>query len=156
MNGFEMSDMGLLYYFLGLEVHQAEDRIFISQRKYAKDLLSKFGMLNCKPIATPMNINEKLQHRDGAEMTDAWRFRSLYGIWYSKDISFRLCGFTDSDWAGLLDNRRSISANVFFLGSGIITWSSKLQGTVALSASEAEYVAAACQAVWLRRLLAEL
>ena len=51
---FEMSDMGLLHYFLGLEVHQAEDGIFISQRKYARDLLDKFGMLNCKPAVTPM------------------------------------------------------------------------------------------------------
>ena len=82
-----------------------------------------------------------------------------YGIWYSKETNFRLCGFTDSDWAGSLDNRRSISANVFSLGSGVITWSSRLQATVALSTSEAEYVAAAsaaCQAIWLRRMLAEL
>ena len=82
-----------------------------------------------------------------------------YGIWYSKAFKFRLCGFTDSDWAGSLDDRRSISANVFNLGSGVITWSSKKQATVALSTSEAEYVAATsatCQAIWLRRVLAEL
>ncbi|CAL5340443.1 unnamed protein product [Camellia sinensis] len=207
MHEFEMSDMGLLHYFLGLEVQQAEDGIFISQRKYAKDLLNKFGMLNCKPATTPMNINEKLQCEDGAEMADASRFRSLvggliylthtrpdiafsvgmisrfmqhpsklhfgaakrvlryiagtmdYGIWYSKVFNFKLCGFTDSDWASSLDDRRSISANVFTLGSGVITWSSKKQATVALSSSEAEYVAAtsaACQAIWLRRMLAEL
>jgi len=53
--------MGLLHYFLGFEVHQAKDGIFISQRKYARDLLSKFGMLNYKPVATPVNTNEKLQ-----------------------------------------------------------------------------------------------
>ncbi|CAL5412844.1 unnamed protein product [Camellia sinensis] len=207
MHEFEMSDMGLLHYFLGLEVQQAEDGIFISQRKYAKDLLNKFGMLNCKPATTPMNINEKLQCEDGAEMADASRFRSLvgglihlthtrpdiafsvgmisrfmqhpsklhfgaakrvlryiagtmdYGIWYAKVFNFKLCGFTDSDWASSLDDRRSISANVFTLGSGVITWSSKKQATVALSSSEAEYVAAtsaACQAIWLRRMLAEL
>ncbi|KAA3467261.1 Retrovirus-related Pol polyprotein from transposon TNT 1-94 [Gossypium australe] len=51
MNEFEMSDMGLLHYFLGLEVYQAED---------AKDLFSKFGMLNCKSATTPMNVNGKL------------------------------------------------------------------------------------------------
>ena len=79
MNEFEMSDMGLLHYFLGLEIQQAEDGIFISQRKYARDILSKFGMLNCKPAATPMNINEKLQHENGEEMTNARRFRSLVG-----------------------------------------------------------------------------
>ncbi|XP_052172111.1 uncharacterized mitochondrial protein AtMg00810-like [Diospyros lotus] len=79
MNEFEMSDMGLLHYFLGLEVHQAEDGIFLSQRKYVRDLLSKFSMVNCKPPATPMNINEKLQHEDGVEMVDAKKFRSLVG-----------------------------------------------------------------------------
>jgi len=79
MNEFEMSDMGLLHYFLGLEVHQAEDGIFLSQRKYAKDLLTKFGLLNCKPAATPMNVGEKLQLKDGAEMDDARSFRSMVG-----------------------------------------------------------------------------
>lgn len=79
MNEFEMSDMGLLHYFLGLEVYQAEDGIFISQRKYAKDFLNKFGMLNCKPAATPMNINEKLQQEDGEERAEVRRFRSLVG-----------------------------------------------------------------------------
>ncbi|XP_028062411.1 uncharacterized protein LOC114265776 [Camellia sinensis] len=172
MHEFEMSDMGLLHYFLGLEVQQAEGGIFISQRKYAKDLLNKFGMLNCKPATTPMNINEKLQCEDRAEMADA-RFKSLVGgliyltytrpdiaffvgmisrfmqhpsklhfgaakwvlcyiagtmdyeIWYSKVFNFKLCGFTNNDWASSLNDRRSISANVFTLGSGVITWSSK-------------------------------
>ena len=58
-----------------------------------------------------------------------------------------------------MDDRKSISANVFTLGSGAITWSSKKQATTALSTTEAEYIAvnaAACQAVWLRRLLGEL
>lgn len=69
MNEFEMSDMSLLHYFLGLEVHQAMDGIFISQRKYASDLLEKFGMLHSKPADTPVNINEKLQQEDGAKRT---------------------------------------------------------------------------------------
>jgi hypothetical protein len=207
MNEFEMSDMGLLHYFLGLEVYQVEGEIFLSQKKYARDLLDKFGMLNCKPATTPMNMNEKLQQEDGEELVDARRFRSLvggliylthsrpdiafvvgvisrfmqqpskvhygaakrvlryiagtleYGIWYSKVPDFKLCGFTDSDWASSLDDRRSVSANVFTLGSGVVTWSSKKQATTALSTTEAEYIAAAsaaCQAVWLRRMLADL
>lgn len=82
-----------------------------------------------------------------------------YGIWYSKVADFRLIGFTDSDWAGSLDNRGSTSENVFSLGSGAISWSSKKQDTVALSSLEAEYMAATsagCQAVWLRKLLVDL
>ncbi|KAA3475369.1 ABC transporter C family member 9 [Gossypium australe] len=130
INEFEMLDMGLLHYFLGLKVHQAEYGIFISQRKYANDLRSKFGMLNCKFATTPMNINEKLQQEDKGEMADAKRFRSLvgtleYGVWYSKTLNFKLCGFTDSDWAISLDDGRSVSANVCTLGSGVITWNLK-------------------------------
>jgi len=207
MNEFEMSDMGLLHYFLGLEVYQTEDGIFISQRKYASDLLNKFGMSNCKSAATPINLNEKLQQEDGGEKANAKRFRSLvggliylthtrpdiafsvgvisrfmqqpskvhyraakrvmryiagtleYGIWCSKTSNFKLFGFTDSDWASSIDDRRSVSVNVFTLGSGAITWSSKKQATPALSTSEAKYVPAtlaACQAIWLRRVLTDL
>jgi len=82
-----------------------------------------------------------------------------FGIWYSKTDNFRLCGYTYSDWASSLDDIRSVSTNVFTLGSGVVTWSSKKQATTTLSTSEAEYIAAtsaACQAIWLRRILAEL
>ena len=79
MKKFEMSDLGLLHYFLGLEVKQGVDGIFISQRKYAMDLLKKFNMVNCKVAATPMNVNEKLCHDDGGKMANAIYFRSLVG-----------------------------------------------------------------------------
>lgn len=198
MGRFEMSDLGLLHYFLGLEVKQGEDGVFISQRKYAADLLKKFNMLNCKVAATPMNVNEKLQLEDGTERANATSFRSLvggliylshtrpdisfsvgmvsrfmnsptkhhygaakrilryvagtldYGIWYTQVSEFKLIGFTDSDWAGSLDDRRSTSGYVFNFGSGAVTWSSRKQATTTLSSSEAEYIAAtssSCQAV---------
>eukprot|EP00253_Pinus_taeda_P029456 PITA_29456 len=68
-------------------------------------------------------------------------------------------GFSDSDWAGNVDDRRSIIGYAFSIGSGVITWSSKKQNTVSLSFAEAEYQAmcsATCQAVWLRRLLLDV
>ena len=71
---FEMSDLGLLHYFLGLEVKQVEEGIFVSQRKYAIDLLKRFNMLNCKVVATPMNLNEKLQPSDGTEEANSSYF----------------------------------------------------------------------------------
>lgn len=83
---------------------------------------------------------------------------SDYGIWYSKVDNFRLHGFIDSDYAGSLDDRKHTSGQVFFLGSGAVSWSSKKQDTEALSSSEAEYIAAtssACQAMWQRKLLAD-
>ncbi|XP_070023302.1 uncharacterized mitochondrial protein AtMg00810-like [Nicotiana sylvestris] len=79
MTEFEMSDMGLLHYFLGLEINQAEDGIFISQKRYDRNILNKFGMLNCKPVATPINASEKLQVNDRALKAEAKTFRSLVG-----------------------------------------------------------------------------
>ena len=76
---FEMSDLGLLHYFLGLEVKQEEDGVFISQRRYAEGLLKRFQMEKCKSAVTSMNVNEKLQVEDGTEAADAMRFRSLVG-----------------------------------------------------------------------------
>ena len=70
-----------------------------------------------------------------------------------------MVGYTDSDWAGCLEDRKSTSGYMFSLGSGAVCWSSKKQAVTALSSSEAEYTAAtssACQAVWLRRILADI
>eukprot|EP00253_Pinus_taeda_P022380 PITA_22380 len=82
-----------------------------------------------------------------------------FGILYSSSESFMLIGYTDSDCAGSVDHRKSTSGYVFHMGSGAISWASKKQPVVALSTTEAEYVAAtttACQAVWLRRVLRDL
>ncbi|KAL6182226.1 hypothetical protein ACLB2K_043649 [Fragaria x ananassa] len=89
-----------------------------------------------------------------------------YGIWYqptskTKLVGFesKLFGYTDSDWAGSMDDMRSTSGYAFTIGSGIFSWSSKKQETTALSSAEAEYVAAAssaCQAIWLRRIFEDM
>jgi hypothetical protein len=59
---FEMKDLGLMHYFLGLEVWQKPGEIFFSQSKYAIDVLCRFGMMDCKSMTTPMISNlKKLQ-----------------------------------------------------------------------------------------------
>jgi hypothetical protein len=58
---FEMKDLGELKYFLGIEVSRSDKGIFLSQRKYALDLLSETGMTACSPASTPMEENLKLQ-----------------------------------------------------------------------------------------------
>ena len=81
-----------------------------------------------------------------------------YGLLFSGNDS-KLVGFADADWAGDLDTRCSTSGYVFKVGTAIVSWNSKRQKTVARSSTEAEYVAlsnAAQEAVWLRRLVAEL
>ncbi len=70
-----------------------------------------------------------------------------------------LIGYSDADWAGDLDDRHSTTGNVFLMAGGAISWLSKKQASVALSTSEAEYVAlslATQEAIWLRRLLTEI
>jgi transposase InsO family protein len=70
-----------------------------------------------------------------------------------------LQGYSDADWAGDLDTRRSTTGYVFTLGSGSIAWASKRQATVAQSTTEAEYMAvssAAREAMWLRQLMTDL
>ena len=73
--------------------------------------------------------------------------------------SFSLTGFSDADWAGDVNTRRSTSGYVFQLGSSSITWSSRRQDTVAKSSTEAEYVSlssATQEVIWLHRLLKNL
>ena len=62
---FQMKELGELKHFLGLEVDQVKDGLFLCQHKYAKDLLQKFGMLNCKPISMPMEVNTKRCAKEG-------------------------------------------------------------------------------------------
>ncbi|KAL0340719.1 UNVERIFIED_CONTAM: Retrovirus-related Pol polyprotein from transposon RE2 [Sesamum radiatum] len=82
-----------------------------------------------------------------------------FGIWYKSTNDAKLVGYTDSDWAGSVDDMKSTSGYTFSLGSGIFSWASKKQATVAQSSAEAEYIAAAAtsnQAIWLRRILEDM
>jgi hypothetical protein len=82
-----------------------------------------------------------------------------FGCCYKRKQGAQLIGYSDSDLAGDIDTRKSTTGVVFFLGGNVITWQSQKQRVVALSSCEAEYIAgatAACQGVWLARLLAEL
>jgi hypothetical protein len=82
-----------------------------------------------------------------------------FGCFYKRKKDAELIGFSDSDLAGDIDTRKSTTGVFFFLGGNSITWQSEKQKIVALSSCEAEYVAgttAACQGIWLTRLLNEL
>lgn len=73
--------------------------------------------------------------------------------------SLALVGFCDADWAGDATDRRSTSGYVFMLGDGAISWNSKKQPTIALSTTEAEYMAisqSTREALWLRQLLSDV
>jgi len=82
-----------------------------------------------------------------------------FGLRYVVDGELVLHGFSDSDWVGSANDRRSTSVCCFSLCSGMISWFSRKQTSVALSLEEAEYMAASsasCEAIWLCKLLAEL
>ncbi|XP_058763552.1 uncharacterized protein LOC131636999 [Vicia villosa] len=202
-----MTDLGRMSFFLGLEVRQEETGIFVSQEKYAKDILKRFKMEGCNPISTPMEPGANLSKFDGGERVEANKFRSLVGslryltctrpdlslsvgilsrfmeepvhshwkalkrtlryiqgtvslgMFYSKSEDYKLTGYSDSDCCGDIDDRKSTSGYVFFMGNTAFTWLSRKQPIVTLSTCKAEYVAVSwcvCHAIWLRRLLCEL
>ena len=187
---FEMTDLGLMKYFLGLQVRQDKTGVFVSQEAYAKSILKKNKMDDCNPVSTPMELGAKLSKFEGGDQVDANKYRSLvgslryltctrpdilysvgvvsrfmeepkyshwkankrilryikgtetHGLFYSESIEYKLMGYSDSDWYGDVDDRKSTSGYVFYLEDTTFTWASKKQPIVTLSTCETEYVAA--------------
>ena len=82
-----------------------------------------------------------------------------YGLVYEHRGSVQLAGFTDANWAKCVEDRKSTSGCCFNIGSGVVSWFNRKKKSVALSSAEAEYMAAnmaACEGMWLRKLLAGL
>jgi hypothetical protein len=73
---FEMSLLGELSFFLGLQIRQSNQGIFISQTKYIREMLKRFGMEDCKPVITPMQTSCKLSKDDDSKSTDQRQYRS--------------------------------------------------------------------------------
>ncbi|XP_058742208.1 uncharacterized mitochondrial protein AtMg00810-like [Vicia villosa] len=81
------------------------------------------------------------------------------GLFFPSNLSLTLLAYSDADWAGCPDTRRSVSGWCMFLGSALISWKSKKQARVSKSSTESEYraMSTACsEIIWLRGLLAEL
>eukprot|EP00253_Pinus_taeda_P029158 PITA_29158 len=160
---FEMTDMGLLRYFLGIEVNQNENGIFISQAKYVNEVLERFNMQDNKAAITPTVMRLKLSKEDNSKDFDHSLYKSIVGsLMYltatRPDIMFDVSLISrfmerpkEAHWQAAKRILRYVK--------GAISWASKKQSIVALSTAEAEYVvatAAACQAVWMRRMLRSL
>src|SRR3954466_4462799 len=203
---FEIKDLGVLRYFLGIEVARSPDGIFLSQQKYVLDLLKDTGMLGCRPATTPVDPNHGLQAGIG-DQVDREQYQHTVGrlIYLSHtwpDIAYavslvsqfmhdprtthleaverilrylkscprkgillgshnhlRVEVYTDADWAGSRDDRKSTSGYCSFVGGNLVTWRSKKQNVVARSSAEAEYRALALgvsEAMWIRKLMTEL
>jgi hypothetical protein len=78
-NEFEMSLLGELSFFLGLQIRQSNQGIFISQTKYIREMLKRFGMEDCKPVITPMQTSCKLSKDDDSKSTYQRQYRSMIG-----------------------------------------------------------------------------
>ncbi|GJT95081.1 retrovirus-related pol polyprotein from transposon TNT 1-94 [Tanacetum coccineum] len=76
---FEMSMMGELNFFLGLQIKQMEDGIFFNQSKYIKEMLKKFGLEDSKPMKTPMSSDTKLTKDEECESVDSTKYQGMIG-----------------------------------------------------------------------------
>ncbi|GJX42633.1 copia protein [Tanacetum coccineum] len=93
---FEMSMMGELNFFLGLQIKQMEDGIFFNQSKYIKEMLKKFSLEDSKPMKTPMSSDTKLMKDEECESVDSTKYRGMLGsLFYltasRPDIMFSVC-----------------------------------------------------------------
>ncbi|XP_072090534.1 uncharacterized protein [Arachis hypogaea] len=154
-NEFDMSMMGELNFFLGLQIKQTAEGIFIHQEKYAKELVKKFGLDCAKPMGTPMHPNIKLDKDEHGRDVDETRYRGMIGsLMYLTSSRLDII----QNFAGHRIDRRSTSGMCCFLGKSLIVWSSKKHATVALSTAKAEYIAASSscsQLLWLKTQLAD-
>ena len=82
-----------------------------------------------------------------------------YGLWYPTGNQLYLYAFSDADWAGCIDDRKSTSGAAFFLGGCLVSWSSKKQSSISLSTTEAEYITATgccTQVLWMKQMLEDM
>eukprot|EP00253_Pinus_taeda_P032503 PITA_32503 len=201
---FEMSLLGELTYFLGSQVQKNKYIIFLSQTKYLKQILKKYGMEDSKPVCTPMVTRCSLSTNDESAAVRQPTYRSMigsllyligtrpdimhavgivgrfqanpkethvqvvkrifkylqgtqnHGLWYPRGTNLTLHAYTDVDWVGSVDDRKSTSGGALFMGSRLVSWFSKKQSSIALSRAEAEYAAAAScytQLLWMMQTL---
>nr|GEV15979.1 hypothetical protein [Tanacetum cinerariifolium] len=151
---FQISSMGELIFFLGLQIKQKPNGIFLIQDKYAAEILRKFGLSDGKSASTPIYTKKPLLKDLDREDVDVHTYRSMisslmYLTSSRPDIMFIVCmcsfpmAYSDSDYAGASLDRMSTTGSCQFFRCRLISWQCKKQTVVATSSTEAEYVAAA-------------
>eukprot|EP00253_Pinus_taeda_P024839 PITA_24839 len=181
---FEMKDLGLMHYFLGLEVWQNPGEIFLSQGKYVVKILDRFGMVDYKPVTTPMELDFKKLSGNvvGPVLQNATEYHQLIrALMFLVNSHPDICSAVNTlsqhmvephhtHWIGaknllrylrgtITHGLRYTIGDVRLHGYIDVDWVSKKQKSVALSTAEAEYIVAStapCEAVWLQNLFSEL
>ncbi|GKD15308.1 putative ribonuclease H-like domain-containing protein, partial [Tanacetum coccineum] len=100
-----MSSMGELTFFLGLQVKQKKDGIFISHDKYVAEIMKKFDFMSMKTASTPIETHKPLVKDEEAADVDVHLYGYLkgkpkLGLWYPRELSFNLVAYSDSDYGG--------------------------------------------------------
>nr|GEW05897.1 ribonuclease H-like domain-containing protein [Tanacetum cinerariifolium] len=153
---FAMTDLVSLNYFLGISAERSASGLFLSQSKFAEEILERAHMQNCNPCRTPVDTESKLGS-DGDPiylyMHDPHdpHFTALkrilryvrgnldYGLQLHVSSTTQLSAYTDADWEGCAVTRQSTSEYCVFLGDNLLSWSTKRQITLSRSSAEAEY-----------------
>ena len=127
---FKMKDRGMMHYFLGMEVWQSTDGIFLGQGKYAVEILKRFKMLDCKAITTPLASNLKLLCDASLETIDATMYHQMIGsLMYLANTRPNIC-FTVNTLSQFLTDPRhvhlAISKHVLSYLKGIVEYGSSI------------------------------
>ncbi|GJX11244.1 putative ribonuclease H-like domain-containing protein [Tanacetum coccineum] len=170
---FQMSYMGELNFFLGLQVKQREDRIFISQDKYDSDdddvdvhlyrsmIESLMYLTSSRPdimfavcACARFQVTPKVSHSHVVKRIFRYlKGQPKLGLWYPRNSPFDLVAYFDSDYAEAILDRKSTTGGCQFLRCRLISWQCKKQTVVATSSTKVEYVAvASCcgQVLWIQ------
>ncbi|XP_076912549.1 uncharacterized protein LOC143570910 [Bidens hawaiensis] len=130
----EMSSLGMMTTFLGLQISQSSTGILLHQGKYSKDLLAKFEFHDSKSAAIPMAERPLLSSDPDGKPIDQTYYRSIIG-----SLMYLIASRPDIIYGGDDIDRKSTSTGCRFLGNRIISWQCKKQQTLSTSTTEAEF-----------------
>eukprot|EP00253_Pinus_taeda_P003240 PITA_03240 len=174
---FEMSLLGELTYFLGLQVQQNKDGCNLSssdesttvhQPTYRSMIGSLLYLTGTRPsimhavgIVGRFQANPKVSHLQAVKRIFKYlQGTQNFGLWYPRDTELILHAYTYADWVGSVDDRKkSTGGGAFYMGSILVSGFNKKQSSIALSTAEAEYVAAAScctQLLWMMQTLQDI
>ncbi|GJW51464.1 ribonuclease H-like domain-containing protein [Tanacetum coccineum] len=149
---FDITDLGALNYFLGISVIRHSTGLFLSQRKYALQLLKRAHMVNCNPSWTPVDTESKLGLSYAVQQICLYMHLAALkrilryvqgtldlGLHIYASFTTSLVGYTDADWAGCPSTRSSTSGYCVFFGDNLLSWSAKRQHTLSRFNAKAEY-----------------
>nr|GEY30962.1 hypothetical protein [Tanacetum cinerariifolium] len=135
---FQMSSIGELTFFLGLQVTQKDDRIFICQDKYVDETLMKFGFLTIKTVSTPIETLKPLMKEENAKDIDVHLYRLMIG-----SLMYLTSSRPDiMEYAGASLDKKSTIEDYQFLKSRLISWKCKKKIVVANSTTKTDEIAA--------------